>query len=53
MAQLGEAERRRAWTEIEQQLSQFEGPNGFEAPGEILIGVGTKQCCVPKFPGLI
>lgn len=42
MAQLGEAERRRAWTEIEQQLSQFEGPNGFEAPGEVLIGVGTK-----------
>jgi ubiquinone/menaquinone biosynthesis C-methylase UbiE len=44
MAQLGETERKRAWTEIEQQLSQFEGPNGFEAPGEVLIGVGTKPC---------
>lgn len=42
MAQLGEAERELAWTEIEQQLSKFEGPNGFEAPGEVLIGVGTK-----------
>jgi len=42
MAQLSEAERERAWTEIEQQLRQFEGPNGFEAPAEVLIGVGTK-----------
>ena len=42
MAQLSETERELAWTEIEQQLSQFEGPNGFEAPGEVLIGVGTK-----------
>ena len=31
-----------AWREIERQLSQFQGPNGFEAPGEWLIGVGTK-----------
>jgi ubiquinone/menaquinone biosynthesis C-methylase UbiE len=42
MKQLSEAERERAWTEIQQQLSQFQGPNGFEAPGEVLIGVGTK-----------
>jgi hypothetical protein len=28
--------------EIEQQLSQFDGANGFEAPGELLIGVGSK-----------
>jgi SAM-dependent methyltransferase len=42
MAQLSDAERELAWTEIEQQLSQFEGPNGFEAPGEVLISVGTK-----------
>jgi hypothetical protein len=39
---LSDAERALAWDEIEQQLSQFEGPNGFEAPGEWLIGVGTK-----------
>ena len=42
MTQLSETERELAWTEIEQKLSQFEGPNGFEAPGEVLMGVGTK-----------
>jgi len=42
MDQLGELERKRAWTEIEHQLSEFEGSNGFEAPGEVLIGVGIK-----------
>jgi ubiquinone/menaquinone biosynthesis C-methylase UbiE len=42
MTQLSETERELAWTEIEQQLSQFEGPNGFEAPGEVLMGIGTK-----------
>ena len=41
MAKLSDAGREQAWKEIEQQLSQFEGPNGFEAPGEVLIGVGT------------
>ena len=39
---LSDADRALAWSEIEQQLSQFEGPNGFEAPGEWLIGVGAK-----------
>jgi SAM-dependent methyltransferase len=42
MNRLNEADRELAWAEIEQQLRQFEGPNGFEAPGEVLIGVGTK-----------
>jgi hypothetical protein len=42
MSRLNEADRELAWTEIERQLCQFEGPNGFEAPGEVLIGVGTK-----------
>ena len=42
ISQLNEAERETAWAEIEQELRQFEGPNGFEAPGEVLIGVGTK-----------
>jgi hypothetical protein len=31
---LSDADRDWAWSEIEQQLSQFEGPNGFETPGE-------------------
>lgn len=42
MNQLNEADRERAWTEIEEQFKTFEGPNGFEIPGEVLIGVGTK-----------
>jgi SAM-dependent methyltransferase len=42
MSRLNEADRELAWTEIERELRQFEGPNGFEAPGEVLIGVGTK-----------
>ncbi len=42
MSQLKEAERETAWAEIEQELRQFEGPNGFEAPGEVLIAAGSK-----------
>ena len=42
ITKLSDAEREQAWEEIEQQLRQFEGPKGFEAPGEMLIGVGTK-----------
>jgi ubiquinone/menaquinone biosynthesis C-methylase UbiE len=42
MSRLNDAERELAWVEIEQQLRQFEGPNCFEAPGEVLIAVGTK-----------
>ena len=42
VSQLNEAERERAWVEIEEQLRRFERPNGLEIPGEVLIGVGTK-----------
>jgi ubiquinone/menaquinone biosynthesis C-methylase UbiE len=42
MSRLKDADRELAWVEIEEKLRQFEGPNGFEAPGEVLIGVGTK-----------
>ncbi len=42
IAKLRDAEREQAWTEIEQQLRHFEGSNGWEFPGELLIGVGTK-----------
>ena len=42
MDKLSDTDRELAWREIERQLSQFERPNGFEAPGEWLIGVGTK-----------
>ena len=42
MSRLNETDRELAWAEIAEKLRQFEGPNGFEAPGEVLIGVGTK-----------
>jgi SAM-dependent methyltransferase len=42
MNHLKEADRDRAWAEIEEKFKRFEGPNGFEAPGEVLVGVGTK-----------
>jgi SAM-dependent methyltransferase len=42
MVKLSEADQDRAWEQIEKGLSQFAGPDGFDAPGEVLIGVGTK-----------
>jgi TRAP-type C4-dicarboxylate transport system substrate-binding protein len=42
IAELPRAEREQAWEEVEQQLRRFEGPNGCELPGELLIGIGTK-----------
>ncbi len=42
MAQLAAAEREAAWTEIEGELRRFERPDGFDAPGEVLVGAGTK-----------
>jgi SAM-dependent methyltransferase len=42
MMELKEADREIAWAEIEEKFRRFEGPNGFEIPGEALIGVGTK-----------
>jgi hypothetical protein len=41
-AELSDADRERAWKETEQEMSRFASPNGFEAPGEVLIGLGTK-----------
>lgn len=41
-AELDEVSRERAWTEIEQALKPFERPDGFEAPGEMLVAAGTK-----------
>jgi hypothetical protein len=42
MADWDESERERAWAEIEQALGRFEGPNGVEVSGEVLVGAGTK-----------
>jgi SAM-dependent methyltransferase len=41
LAGASEAERAAAWAEIEQDLGQFEGPEGFVAPSELIIGCGT------------
>jgi hypothetical protein len=40
MAKLSESDQARAWEQIE-QMDQFVGSNGFDAPREVLIGVGT------------
>lgn len=39
---LTEAERNETWQEIERELRQFEGPEGFSGPCEMIIGVGVK-----------
>jgi ubiquinone/menaquinone biosynthesis C-methylase UbiE len=39
---LGDEEKKAAWDEIEAQLGAFQGPSGFEAPCELLVGCGTK-----------
>ena len=40
--ELPDTEHEQAWEEVERQLRRFEGPNGLEVPGELLLGVGTK-----------
>ncbi len=42
LAGLSEPARAQVWEEIEHGLRRFEGPQGYEAPGELLIAVGTK-----------
>lgn len=37
-----DAEKNAAWEEIEQELRQFEGPEGFEGPCELVVGGGIK-----------
>jgi ubiquinone/menaquinone biosynthesis C-methylase UbiE len=41
LAGLSAAEQTDTWAEIERALQQFEGPNGFRAPGEMIVGAGT------------
>jgi ubiquinone/menaquinone biosynthesis C-methylase UbiE len=42
LAGLSEEERQAAWDEIERELRQFEGPEGFEGPCELIVGVGVR-----------
>ena len=41
LAGLSVAEREAAWAEIEDELREFEGADGFEGPCELLVGAGT------------
>ena len=43
MENLSEPERAAAWAEVEQELRRYARPQGFEATGESLVGVGTKD----------
>jgi hypothetical protein len=42
MAGVPPVERDQIWTEIGIALRQFEGPDGFQAPCELLVGGATK-----------
>jgi ubiquinone/menaquinone biosynthesis C-methylase UbiE len=42
LAHLSDTERQELWKAVEQALRPYEGPSGFEAPCEFLVGVGTK-----------
>jgi hypothetical protein len=39
---LPESERGAVWEEIEEELGQFEGAEGFEGPCEMVVGAGIK-----------
>ena len=39
---LDDAGKKAAWDEVAQELAKFDGPNGFEGPCEMLVGVGIK-----------
>jgi SAM-dependent methyltransferase len=41
LAGLTEAQREETWSEIEVALREFEGPDGFAGPCELLVGAGT------------
>lgn len=42
LARLTDAQREQYWTELEKQYRQFDGPDGFDGPAELLVAAGTK-----------
>lgn len=42
MGRLSEEERAETWSEIEEELGQFELPTGFEGPCEMIVAIGVK-----------
>ena len=43
LAPLSNTQRDLAWTQVEKEFSWFGDANGVQAPGEVLIGVGTSN----------
>ena len=43
LGRLSPQEQRQLWEEVRQAVSRFDGPQGFVAPAEFLLGIGTKQ----------
>jgi SAM-dependent methyltransferase len=43
LAGMPEAERQSVWDEIKHALRQFEGPDGFTGPCELIVAAGTKR----------
>ena len=43
LANVSDAERAAAWAEIEEELGQFEGSEGFAARCELIVGAGTND----------
>ena len=43
LANVSDAERAAAWAEIEDELGQFEGSEGFAARCELIVGAGTND----------
>lgn len=42
LSKVDQAGQERAWAEITEQLTQFEGPDGFDSPCEMLVVSGTR-----------
>lgn len=42
LAGLNQTEQEEAWREIGRDLARYEGPQGFESPCEVIIGVGVR-----------
>jgi hypothetical protein len=42
MSGLSDAERAETWAEIAEAVHQFEGPDGFIGPCQMLLGMGVK-----------
>jgi len=42
LAGLNETEREHAWREIGRELAKYEGPQGFQSPCEVVVGMGVR-----------